>query len=129
MMTQSNFIVVEADESDGAFDPASLKSNRLRAFYEDMRVTFPAMNGPDQVDEADVDDDQVTGHAFYPGFIYMDFRWSASEPASTAVLALADKHGMGLFDPQGPDDGVLSMGSRTGGSDAKTSWWARLFGR
>jgi len=80
--------IMEADESDGAFDPASLKSNRLRAFYEDMRVTFPAMNGPDQVDEADVDDDQVTGYAFYPGFIYMDFRWSASEPASTCWLWL-----------------------------------------
>ena len=121
--------LMEADESDGAFDPASLKSNRLRAFYEDIRVNFPAMNGPDQVDEADVDDDQVTGYAFYPAFIYMDFRWSVSEPASTVVLALADKHGLGLFDPQDSDDGVMSMGSRARGSDTKTSWWARLFGR
>jgi hypothetical protein len=95
--------MMDADERDFqvAFDPASGQSNRLKAFYDDMRPNFPAMNGPDGISDDDVDNDKVTGYAFYPGFIYMDFRWSASEAAAEAVPALARKHGLGLYDPQG----------------------------
>jgi hypothetical protein len=120
--------LMEEDDrgSDDPFDPVSGKSIRLRAFYDDLRVDFPAMNGPDQTD--DVDNEQVTGYAFYPGFIYMDFRWSAAEAGSKSVLALAEKHGLGLFDPQDPDDGVMLMGTTGSGPLAKVSWWARLFG-
>ena len=118
---------MEADEGDNSIDPATLKSNRLRAFYDDMRASFPAMNGPDQT--KDFDNDRVTGYSFYPEFIYMDFRWSASEAASNAVLNLATKHGLGLFDPQDAGDGIISMGMPNGGSRGKTSWLARLFGQ
>lgn len=118
---------MEEDESDSSFDPATLKSIRLRAFYDDMRVSFPAMNGPDQTE--DFENDQVTGYSFYPEFIYMDFRWTASEAASKAVLNLAEKHGLGLFDPQDEGDGIISMGMPSSGSGKKISWLARILGR
>lgn len=121
---------MDADERDFqlAFDPASGRSNRLKAFYDDMRLEFPAMNGPDAVSDDDVDNDKVTGYAFYPGFVYMDFRWSASDAAGKAVLPLAERHGLGLFDPQDPNDGVFLMGTPTPGAGTKRSLWARLFG-
>lgn len=105
---------MDEDERDTRLidDPASTQSGRLQAFYADMRQMFPAMNGPDAVSD-DVESNRVTGYAFYPGFIYMDFRWSAAEPASITVPTLAEKHGLGLFDPQHPNDGLMSMGKAT----------------
>lgn len=121
--------MLDEDERDFqiAFDPASAQSNRLKAFYDEMREGFPAMNGPDGIDDNQVDDERVTGYAFYPGFIYMDFRWSASEAASHAVSTLAKKHGLGLFDPQDARDGVMWMGTSKSAAGARQSWLARLF--
>ena len=121
--------MMDEDERDFqvAFDPASGQSSRLSAFYDDMRLHFPAMNGPDAVSDDDVDNEQITGYAFYPGFIYMDFRWSAAEAGSNAVWALAEKYGLGLFDPQDPDDGVMLRGRPGRKSRAGVSWFARLF--
>jgi hypothetical protein len=110
-----------SDDFAAAFDPASGQSDRLRVFYDAMRPRFPAMNGPDQTE--DVDNERVTGYEFYPGFVYMDFRWSASEAAAEAVSALARRHGLGLYDPQG--DEIILPGDRP---KASGPWWRRLFG-
>ena len=104
-------------------DPASGKSDRLRAFYDEMRARFPAMNGPDAVSDDEVDNDRVTGYEFYPGFVYMDFRWSACEAAVEAVSALAREKGLGLFDPQ--ESEVIFPKSDP---SASRSWWRRLLG-
>ena len=113
----------ESDDFAATFDPASGQSDRLRGFYDEMRAGFPAMNGPDAVGDDEVDNDKVTGYEFHPGFVYMDFRWSASEAAAEAVPALARKHGLGLYDPQG-ETVVLPQG----GPNVSRPWWRRLFG-
>ncbi len=113
----------EGDDFAAAYDPASGQSNRLRAFYDEMRTRFPAMNGPDAISDDEVDNDKVTGYEFYPGFVYMDFRWSASQAAAEGVPALARKHGLGLFDPQG-ETVVLPKG----GPNPARPWWRRLLG-
>ena len=117
---------MEAGETDAdlasTFEP-STTSDRLRAFYDEMRKTFRAMNRPDADVTGDVD--FVAGYAFYPGFIYMDFRWSGSEAASELVLALARKHRIGLFDPQDAEDGFVWSG--TPSPKPGQSWWARWF--
>ncbi len=53
----------------------------------------------------------------------------ASEAAGQTVPALAKKHGLGLFDPQDADNGVMWMGNPTSVAKVQKSWWARLFGR
>jgi hypothetical protein len=61
-----------------------------------MRLSFPAMNGPDASD--DNDSDRVTGYTCAGSAIYADFRWSAAEPANATSFELARKHKLGFWD-------------------------------
>ncbi len=116
--------VMEADADYDTSDPSST-SPRLRAFYDEMRRKFPPLNGPHA--NRFSDSDFLTGYEFHPGLIYMDFRWSRAEAAGTAVLAGAEKHGIGMFDPQDSGDGVMLVGAVGKNMPPRKPRWARLF--
>jgi|CXWL01.1.fsa_nt_gi hypothetical protein len=79
------------------YDNPANTSETLRAWYNDMRADFPAMNGPDAVGD-DTDTDKIAGYTCANGAIYTDFRWSAAEAAHKASFELAKKHGLGFWD-------------------------------
>ena len=83
-----------AEESETSLKmPAS---DRFAAFYDDMVVTYPDMNGPsgEGMDEGE----RLTGYEFQPKYILMDFRWSVAEDAFFAVMTSAQAHGLGVYD-------------------------------
>ncbi|MDP1737678.1 MAG: hypothetical protein Q8L23_09580 [Caulobacter sp.] len=88
------------------YDDPQFTSPRLRAWYQDMIQTFPAMNGPDGVSDDEVDNPKVTGYSCASQAIYLDFRWSQAQSAYDHVKTLARQHRLGFFDVSA-DDGEV----------------------
>jgi hypothetical protein len=90
-----------------SYDNAQLTTPELRAWYDELRETFPAMNGPDSPlqqaanDSALWDDPHVTDYSVGRHVIYAAFAWSIAEQAREAVVSLAEKHRVGFFDASG----------------------------
>lgn len=84
---------------DGAHDynDPDVLSPALRAWFDDMIVRFPPMNGPLA---SAADDAKTTDYSLAPAFIYAAFAWSVAEEAHAAADELARKHGLGFYDPQ-----------------------------
>ena len=100
-----------------SYDNSSVTTAELRAWYDDMRRTFPAMNGPDSVlqglpaDSPLCDDPRVTDYCIGRQVIYCAFAWSIAEEAREAVVRLAEKHEVGFFDASG-DGRIVFPGER-----------------
>ncbi len=76
-------------------DP-SRASPKLRAWYDSMRTTFPAMNGPDSTQ--DEDNSSVTAYSIGTVVIYAAFAWTRLEDALVTSLEWAVHHRLGFFD-------------------------------
>lgn len=83
-------------EPHGYNDP-SVTSARLRAWYDEMTIEFPNMNGPGISDD-DFDNPKLTDYSIGQSVIYAAFAWSQAEGAYKAMRGLAVKHGVGFFD-------------------------------
>ncbi len=104
------------------YDDPKVASPALLGWYQSMRATFPAMNGPDATD--DYDNDRVTGYSIAATFIYADFRWSRAEEAYDESLKWARHYRLGFYDVsqsgdvwlpvEGGDYRVLHCGSTSG---------------
>lgn len=92
-------------------DPQTL-SPGLRGFYEEMRGTFPAMNGPDADPAAETD--RLVDYECHPAMVYMTFRWSQVDLAMKLGRKLARKHRVGLLNPQGESYFVFRPGGVLG---------------
>lgn len=79
-------------------DPVNA-SPRLKQWYDSMRASFPAMNGPDST--TDYDDLRVTGYTISRQVVYADFRWNHAEEAFAESLKWAKLHRLGFFDASG----------------------------
>ena len=99
-----------ADEH-GYGDP-NATTPQLRAWYEEMRVLYPNMNGPG----APTDDDLMTpglenrliGYTIAKHAIYMTCAWSEAENIYPVVRDLVIKHTIGFYDVSGDDgDGEI----------------------
>ena len=88
-------------EPHGYEDP-QVTTPALRRWYDAMRVTFPAMNGPDAT--SDEDDPRITGYTIGTAVIYVDFRWNVAEEAYSTSLAKAREGRLGFFDASGSGD-------------------------
>lgn len=84
------------------YEDPEVTTPTLRQWYESMRVSFPAMNGPDATD--DYDTDRVAGYTIGTVVIYTDFRWSVAEEAYEASLRQARQNRLGFFDASGSGD-------------------------
>jgi hypothetical protein len=74
---------------DHSYNDAAVCSPALRAFYEELVQTFPAMQ---EVDE------NGTDYTIGTSLIYMSFGWDSIDTAHETVFRLAAKHAIGFFD-------------------------------
>lgn len=130
----------EWSEDHDYSDPA-VTSADLRNWYMEMIENFPPMNGPFSNEE----DDSSYVTEYNVGFevIYMAFAWSVEKEAYSAVIKLAEKHGVGFFNVSHdngeilfPKDGKLISINDLNKTSTKTdqvqeskSWWKKMFGR
>jgi hypothetical protein len=82
-------------ESHGYDDP-SVPSPELRAWFQEMILSFPPMNGPLAMD--DFDNPKLSDYSLGRSVIYVAFNWSESENAYEHVVRLAGKYRLGFFD-------------------------------
>ncbi|MEM7205791.1 MAG: hypothetical protein AAF628_36390 [Planctomycetota bacterium] len=81
---------------DHSYDDPAVCGEPLRAWFLDIIVQFPAMNGPHASGQDD--DATVTDYSVGTKVIYAAFAWSQAEAARAAVLRLAERHRVGFFD-------------------------------
>lgn len=99
-------------------EPAQLQPHpAVAAFYEELVAKHPEID--------DVPDDKIDDHDYCPwsvahdrsdAHVIMCSVWSKAEYVSELISALSEKHGLVLFDPQGPNV-FFPEGS------GKKSWW------
>ncbi|HET9504571.1 MAG TPA: hypothetical protein VFO93_13605 [Hymenobacter sp.] len=77
----------------------------LRNWFMEIIKLFPPMNG--SLASEDVDDDHVTDYSIGRNSVYMAFAWSVAEDAYETVLALAQKHGIGFYNPSSNEGEVI----------------------
>jgi hypothetical protein len=82
-------------QSAESYDPDVL-TPKLRAWFHEMRKTFPPMNGPLASD--DVDDPNLTEYGLGRSVIYASFSWSRAQAAYERATKLAAMHGVGFYD-------------------------------
>ena len=71
------------------YDDAAVCTPALRAFYEELALSFPPL---------DAEDGPGTDYTIGTSVIYMSFEWDKVDAAHEAVFQLAGKHGVGFFD-------------------------------
>jgi hypothetical protein len=95
----------EWSEDHGYNDP-SVTTPELKAWFDDIRQTFPPLNGP--LASNDYDDPRLTDYSIGQHVIYAAFAWSEAENAYPLVRELAVKHGVGFYDASGDEgDGEI----------------------
>lgn len=94
-----------------SYDRPEITTSTLRAWYEEMRKDYPALNGPGSTD--DVDNPNVTDYSIGKSAIYAAFAWSESKAARDAVFRLAEKHRVGFFDVS-DDNGAVWVPTASG---------------
>ena len=120
--TKDKFLEWFQEYSEWGGDPdhqnIGVASPALQNWFMEMKETFPPMNGeyaPDD-DALAADEGLESRMADYDigqDIIYVAFAWSVAEEAYKQTLALARKHGVGLFNASS-DDGeiILPDGSK-----------------
>jgi len=86
-----------AQLEDDMGDDISVATPALQAFYRELILAYPAMNGPDSPSEQAMLDDprletKVTDYSIAPLVISASFAWSESDAAMSVVGDLMDKH-------------------------------------
>jgi hypothetical protein len=100
-------------EETELFDPirSEFSTPKLRSWLEEMLKTFPAMNGPYASADQDVDDPHLTDYGINTTNIYACFAWSIAESAYNAVMSLAEKHGIAVYDVSGTEGRIWRPGN------------------
>lgn len=83
----------------------------LRAWFDEMRQTYPAMNGPFASD--DYDNPKLSDYSVGQTMIYATFAWSEADRAYAQVFGLARKHRVGFYYVSA-DDGQVWMPTGNG---------------
>ena len=86
-----------------SYNDSSVTTPALKAWYDEMRQEWPAMNGPDSplADEPDdsplYESDRITDYSIGKTAIYCCFRWSAAQKAREAIVKTTKAHKVGFF--------------------------------
>lgn len=88
------------------YDDPQVSSVALRAWFLDIIVKFPAMNGPYTNNDLPNDDVTVTDYSIGSTLIYATFSWSKMQEAYKATFRFATKHRLGFFDMSSDTGGV-----------------------
>ncbi|MGN6268608.1 MAG: hypothetical protein ACTHM0_01790 [Sphingomonas sp.] len=89
-----------------SYDDPNNTTLGLRNWFDDIRRTYPPMNGPLATD--DYDNLKVTDYSIGHHAIYAAFAWSEAEEAYPVVRELTVKHAVGFYDVSGDEgDGEI----------------------
>lgn len=109
-------------------------SPALTSWFMEMKNTFSPLNGSYRLSDDEAfataeSENHLTDYSIGSSIIYASFGWSVAEEAMEAVPALAQKHGVGFFNPQTGE--VLSSGMvlckiRTESSKDKAATWEQI---
>jgi hypothetical protein len=91
---------------DHAYNDPAETTERLAAWYAEMRRDFPNMKGPGGRGVDGDHDPRLTDYCIGRSVIHAAFAWSEAESAYAAVRALAVKHGVGFFNVSARDGEV-----------------------
>ena len=100
--------LAQSEWSEGhSYDDASVTSERLKLWYQDIEAEWPCLNGP-CFQERNLDSPKLTDYSIGKVVIYACFAWTEAENAYPVVRALAVKHGVGFYDVSGDEgDGEI----------------------
>ncbi|MCA9035777.1 MAG: hypothetical protein KDA91_11640 [Planctomycetaceae bacterium] len=93
------------------FDPTRTEFSTpgLRSWLEEMLRVFPAMDGP--YCSADRDDDpHLTDYEMNRTSIFACFAWSKAKSAYNAVMSIAEKHGIAVYEISDPGGRIWRPG-------------------
>jgi hypothetical protein len=91
------------------YDNPEVSTPELRAWFLDMIVHYPPLNGP--YASEDVDSPKVTDYCVGRSVIYAAFSWSEAEEAFRTMARLAEQHRVGFFNVSADYGGVWMPGS------------------
>ncbi|WP_426753460.1 hypothetical protein [Myxococcus sp. Y35] len=99
---------------DAGYDDPSRCSLELQAWFREMIVKYPPMNGSlaPKHDEWPEDDARVSDYSLAPSAIYIAFSWSIAEEAFHDTKLLAAKHGVGFFNVNSDSSDVWAPDGR-----------------
>ena len=96
----------EWSEGHSYDDPANTTPD-LQAWYNEIRKTYPNMNGPGAPTDDDLMipgvEDHLADYSIGHHFIYVAFPWTAAEEAYPLVRSLALTYGVGFYDVSGDE--------------------------
>lgn len=92
-------------EEERDYNDVQGTSPNLSAWFMEMKENFPALNGPFALSDEEAFGDastenHLTDYSIGSALIYGAFGWSVAEEAAQKAAELAEKHGVGFFDPQ-----------------------------
>ncbi|MEQ3746562.1 MAG: hypothetical protein ABNH53_10065 [Henriciella sp.] len=82
---------------DHDYDDPVVATEALRDWFHDIRVEYPAMNGPYAVNDDQIDSPNVSDYSIALDAIYVGFAWSEQDGAFKTVTRFAEKHQLGVF--------------------------------
>lgn len=111
---------------DHSYDDPANTSENLKAWFMEIKDTYPAMNGPYSSD--DEDDPKVTDYCIGNNVIYAAFAWSQAEQAYPSMFNIAAKHNVGFFDASGESgifipDGKGNLKNIREQNKSVNPWW------
>ena len=110
-----------------SYDDPAVSTPELRAWFQDMVLEFPPLNGPHA--SSDLDDPRLTDYSVACGVIYAAFPWSEAEAAREAVVRLARQHGVGFFDASSEEAAIVYPNDQASSVNpaaepaGKKPWW------
>jgi hypothetical protein len=86
------------------YDDPQATTPALRAWFVEMIIKYPAMNGP--FASKDSDDPRVSDYSIGKSVIYVAFPWSEARSAAFTAFSSAKRHQVGFFDVSADNGGV-----------------------
>ncbi len=118
----------QAEWSEGhSYDDPANTTLALRSWYEEIRKTYPNMNGPGAPTDEDLMnpgvEDRLGDYSIGQHAIYAGFRWSVAEDAYPLVRSLAVKYGVGFYDVSGDEgDGEIHFPGEALKPESQGAW-------
>lgn len=105
------------------YDDPAVTESKLKSWFLEVIITFPALNGPFSNTNI-VENDHLTDYSIGKHIIYACVGYNIAEEAYIKMSSLAEKHGLGFFDPSGESN--IFVPNKTGklvGIDTISNWW------
>lgn len=133
-MFYEDFLHWTSLQTEWCDDSAAGTSERLVAWFMEMKETFPPLNGEFRPSDETIDTDRntenhLTDYSIGADVIYASFVYSAAEEAEHLVPLCAQKHGVGFYDPQTGEvrcDGMVFCKMTTESQDERIAAWEQI---